>query len=177
MKAKKIAVYAAIVVVFILYLCFANTFMLMFYNGETLSKVSFDSFAWKNDVYQMADGFQYLGGLHEVAYLQGWAFCETQQDNSDKVVSLIFRSEDSDDCYVVETKAQARDDVYGAFRDSTGIYNGMNGVECQFSTLNMKNGTYKFYIAVWENETDYGVSNTGILFEKDASGLHQVDAE
>lgn len=175
MKVKKLAVYAAIVAVFILYLCFANTLMLMFNDNVALSKVSFDSFTGKDEVYQIADGFQYLGGMYEVAYLQGWAFCETDQDNSDKVITLIFRSTDSDDCYAVETKAQARDDVYGAFRDIVNVYNGMNGIECQFSTVNMKNGTYKFYVAVKENEQNSGISNTGMLFEKTASGLYQVE--
>lgn len=174
MKGKKFFAYILVVILFVVYLFSANSIILMADDNETLAKVEFERYAEKDPVYQMVDGFQYLGGLREVAYFQGWAYCETERDNADKTIELVFLSEDGSSCYAVETKAQSRDDVYGAFRDTMKIYNGMNGVECQFSTINMKNGQYRYYVAVIENGVNYGIVDTGMLFEKDVNGLHQV---
>lgn len=177
MKVKKITVYITVVIIFALYLYFANSIMLLIDDNEKLIKDSFENYPEKNMVYQSVDDLQYLGGIYEVAYFQGWAFTETEQDNSDKEIVLLFVSENGRDCYSVSTKAQQRQDVYGVFRDSTKIYNDMNGVECQFSTINMKNGTYHYYVAVIENEMDYGIVDTGLMIEKDAKGMHQFRAE
>ena len=175
MKAKKRIAYALVLLLFIVYLCSANTIVLSFDENTPLTEESFNSIPQKNEVYQMVDGFQYLGGMYEVAYFQGWAFCETEQDNACKTISLVFVSEDNGRCYTVESAAQLRPDVYGAFYETTGIYNGMNGLECQFSTIGMKNGIYKYYVAVWENETNHGIVDTGMMFQKDANGLHIYD--
>ena len=175
MKTKKLVAYVSLLILFVVYMFSANSIVLHFNEKDSLSVRDFESFSVKNDIYQAADDFQYLGGMYEVAYFQGWAFCETEQDNSDKTISLVFVSEDGDRCYVAESKAQMRGDVYGAFHETTGIYNGLAGLECQFSTVNMKSGIYKYYIAVWENETDYGIVDTGKMYKKDASGLSLYD--
>jgi hypothetical protein len=49
----------------------------------------------------------------------------------------------------------------------------MHGFEGEFSTITMKNGIYKLYIYDWENEKNYGVVDTGRLYEKDANGMKE----
>lgn len=146
---------------FILYLARANDIVLGFEDVKT-QKINFGDLQRNSEVYCSLDSCEYIGGVLENVYFQGWAYCETEYDNEDKQINLIFKSIDSDLCYRVQNNAQSRDDVYGAFRDEKKIYNGMNGVECQFSTVDIKEGIYEYYVEVIENEYNYGIKNTGL---------------
>ena len=88
---------------------------------------------------------------------------------------LIFKSGNSNLCYSVETNAQLRQDVYGAFRNEKKIYNGMNGIDTQFSTVKMKSGKYHFYVQVIENDINYGIVDMNQVYKKDGTGLTLIN--
>ncbi len=56
-------------------------------------------------------------------------------------------------------------------RIQKNIYNELNGVEIQFSTLPMKKGEYQLYINVIENNINYGIGDTGLVFIKRFKGF------
>ncbi|OQA63534.1 MAG: hypothetical protein BWY38_03161 [Ignavibacteria bacterium ADurb.Bin266] len=150
-----------IIVICVLYLFFANTIALLFYNGSKVEKVNFDSLKSNSKAYVSVESSEHLGGMFEEEYFHGWAFCETKVDNTNKQINIIFKNNKTNKCYRVKSNAQFRPDVYGVFRKTTGIYNGMNGINCKFSTIGMEKGSYKVYIQVIENDTNYSVYDTG----------------
>lgn len=174
---KKVILYCCTILVFAIYLFNANDIILLFDRDEKIEKVSFDIFESNTDVTINLSDCENLGGILERVYFQGWAFCETLYDNSSKKVSLIFKSVDSEDCFAVDTLPQYRPDVYGAFSESKNIWNSMNGIDCQFSTVKMKEGTYDFYVYVQENDYNCGLYDPRIRYVKDSKGLTKIVEE
>ena len=164
MNKKKIYVIALILFAF--YLLFANQIILFFHKDVRTKEVKFLDYHSNSEVTFSIDTGEEIGGLLEKYYIQGWAFCETEQDNSEKDISLLFKSISGNKCYVIDNKAQSRDDVYGVFREQKKIYSALNGLECQFSTINFKDGEYELFLYVWENESNYGFIETGMHYKK-----------
>ena len=160
-------------ILFLLYLFKANNMMLYYFDDSAynLEEIYFLSIDNNSEVYSNVDMNEYMGGLFEKVYFQGWAYCETDKDNSQKKINLVFKSLKSDLAYITGGNAQFRNDVYGAFKDTKNIYNELNGVEIQFSTLPMKKGEYQLYINVIENNINYGIGDTGLVFIKDSKGF------
>lgn len=171
--SKKI-LYCCGLLIFVVYLLLANDIILLFDQDDKVKQIPFSDLQSNTEAYVSLDSCENMGGLLEKVYFQGWAFCETAYDNANKKISIVLKRADSSNCYVVETQPQLRPDVYGVYRDSKEIWNGMTGVECQFSTVKMKTGTYNLYIYVWENEHSYGLYDTQIQYRKDAAGLTRV---
>lgn len=166
--------YCGVLLVFIIYLFKANDIILLFDHDDKVIKLSFDEIISNTEAYVNVDNCENMGGILEKVYFQGWAFCETTHDNSDKNILLVFKEADSDECYVIETMPQSRPDVYGVYRDSKAIWNDMTGIECQFSTIKIREGIYDFYVYVRENEYDYGLYDMQIQYIKSATGLTRV---
>lgn len=174
MRNKKF-VYLLFVVAFVLALLASNTVVSYFLDTPSVTRVNLSDYRSGAEVYYYFEKNEPLGGIFEKNYIQLWAFCETENDNSDKRIDLIFQDVSGDRAYAVSSPAQLRVDVYNAFSDSLNIYNSQNGAEYNFATFAMRNGQYRLYIAVIENETDCGIVDTGMLFMKDANGLRIYD--
>lgn len=164
-------VYIIAMTLFLVYLISANSIILSFFKDERLQKVNFSEIQGNSEVYYSMDSLEELGGLLERFYAQGWAYCETEVDNTNKTISIILKDISSDLCYRIDSVAGERADVYGVFRDEKKIYNQMNGLECQFSSINIKSGTYELYLYVKENDVNYGLANTGFRYIKDRDGF------
>lgn len=174
MKIKTL-LYGLLVIVFIGAMFAANTVVALFTNAQVVQKVKLADYPQGAEVYFCVEKNEPVGGMLEKNYVQLWAFCETEQDNANKKIDLIFKSVSSDAAYAVSAPAQPRDDVYSAFADQLKIYGYLHEAEYNFATYAMKTGQYQLYIAVTENEADCGIVDTGMLFEKTASGLRQVE--
>lgn len=175
MRNKKFICYVLFVIVFILTMLSSNTVIAHFIDSQCVSKVQFSDYKSDSDVYYSIDKSESLGGILEKNYIQIWAFCETEYDNANKKIDLIFKEPDGELAYAVSTSAQQRDDVYSVFSKELNIYNSANGAEYNFATFPMKNGDYQLYIAVVENEYDYGIVDTGMMVQKDVNGLRLYD--
>lgn len=163
---NKKTVYVIALFLFAFYLIFANQIILFFHKDMRTREVNLEDYNSNCEVNYSIDTGEEIGGLLEKCYIQGWAFCETEQDNSEKEISLLFKSVDGNKCYAIDNKAQSRDDVYGVFREQKKIYSALNGLECQFSTINFKEGEYELFLYVWENESSYGLIETGMYYKK-----------
>lgn len=176
MSNKKI-LYIFFLILFISGLISLNYIVTFFSGEQQLRSVDLSNYKVSDEVHYYFERNEVLGGLFEKNYIQLWAFCETNFDNSHKQIDLIFESTSGKKAYAISSTGQLRHDVYSAFKDQLNIYNSLNGAEYNFATFSMKQGQYKLYIAVIENDTNFGIVDTGMVFEKDASGLHQLAAE
>lgn len=156
---------------FLIYLISANSIVLSFFKDERLYSTDFTEISSNSEVYFNVDSLEELGGLLERYYAQGWAYCETEADNTNKTISIILKDISSNMCYRIDSVAGERADVYGVFKNEKKIYNQMNGLECQFSSINIKSGTYELYLYVKENDVNYGLANTGFRYKKDRDGF------
>lgn len=161
--------YIIFMFLFILYLFKADRIMLHYFGDSSnkLETIDFTSIKSNSEVNSNVDMAEYIGGLFNKVYFQGWAYCETGEDNPEKQINLIFKSLNSDLAYIVRSAAQTRHDVYATFKDTKQIYNELNGIETQFSTIPMKNGKYQLFVNVIENSSNYGIGDTGLIFVKD----------
>lgn len=148
------------------YLAFANRIMLSFSELPEVQEGNISQFSTGREVHKALDRGEWLGGLFEKYYFQGWAFCETDTGNEGKYAVLIFKNSNSDHCYYVETPGSFRPDVYGVFKDRFNIRGNMHGIECQFSTVTIPSGEYDFFVYVKENDQDYGIVDMNMHFVK-----------
>lgn len=172
---RKVLIYCCGIIGFLIYLWAANDLVLMLTSENKVEKILFSELSSNTEVIANVGDCEYLGGLLEKNYFKGWAFGETEYDNSDKKISLIFKKQDSDECYMVTTLPQTRPDVYGVYRDKKNIYNDKNGLECQFSTIKIEDGIYDLYVYVYENEHSYGLYNTNTKYQKGKKGLIKIE--
>lgn len=115
------------------------------------------------------DGIQYCGDILEKIRVNGWALLETEQDNSSRHVSLILNSDRN--CYELLLDMEERPDVLVNLkkilkRGELHVPTNQVGFSGEFSTLSMGDGVYDIYVFCWENETDFGIKNTGYQLEK-----------
>lgn len=168
--------YICMLVLFVMYLFFANRIMLCFNKDAKVSKAKISEFESNSEVFFSLTAGENVGGMLEKCYMNGWAFCETEQDNAKKEIKLLFKDKLSDTCYVVENEAQMRPDVYGAFKDEKKIYNGLNGLETQFPTISFKEGEYELFLYVKENENNYGITTTDMIYRKIGNEFLYINA-
>ena len=171
MKNKKLKCYLLFIFIFLVIMFTSNTCISYLIDTQCVNKVELSDYEVGKEIHFNIEKNESLGGLFEKNYTQIWAFCETEHDNVNKRIDLIFKSPSEELAYAVSTSAQLRYDVYSAFSDILNIYNASNGAEYNFATFPMKKGHYQIYVAVVENEYDYGIIDTGWMVEKDINGL------
>lgn len=100
--------------------------------------------------------------------INGGAFLETFQDNSNREVTLLFENiERNDIVYRIGTDLYSRPDVYSHKQEQFHLNKDYRyGFFTAFSPAVMKDGVYEVYIEVDENEQDQGTFYTGMAYEK-----------
>ena len=89
--------------------------------------------------------------------IEGWAFCETEGDNSGKVINILLRSAQGDERQYYAA-GYSRSDVYDAFKDSKRIVGDHHGFTCVIPASELAEGTYDVYVLCQETETEYGMA-------------------
>lgn len=162
-------IYTLFIISFIIYLIQANN-IVAYLIGENVEIVKYEDLPLKDRVEFVIDQSYVSGSFTGKIYYKGWAFCETEEDNKNKEISLIFVSDG--DSYRYTYKPKSRPDVPIAF-PTKEVKGNMHGFAGEFSTVLMKDGIYKLYIFDWENEKNYGIVDTGRLYKKDANGIRE----
>ena len=151
--------------VFVLWLVFSTSWIAGTINGESIREVDFASIRdkyQKDYVYYVVDSKNYEGGMYEKFSINGWAFCETEEDNSDRYNTLILNSNER--TYELIPYSQSRSDVGVNVRlqlDRPDMkISRYAGFIRQYSLLSIKDGVYDLYICCWENETNHGMTDT-----------------
>lgn len=178
LNKKKLVIYIITMAVLILLLVFSSGVIQLATSSDfSLKKINFSDIPENTEPVVVTPTFVYNGGILETVYVTGWAFCETEHDNSEKQINLVFKNIDSDTAFISHNSAQLRLDVYGAFAATKKIYNGMNGYYSEFSTFIMPNGVYELYINVVENEYNYGIATTNCFYKKAPDKFYEVNSD
>jgi len=174
----KLKAYAVFMLLFLLYLLFADRIILSKINNYTSSlyTIDFDEIKSNTDAYYSFEKLEILDGMFNQVYFVGWAYCETTMDNSNKKVYLVFKGDGIDYISDYSLAINRRPDVQLAFPDKK-VFNARNHFTGEFSTIIMKNGSYDLYLYVEENEFNYGLVNTGKKFVKDYRGFRKYEPQ
>ncbi len=168
MKSKKvkIAAYLTCMAILAAWMRFSNGIIGKIVNKEMVKEVEFESVKdqyQKDFIYYAAvnefDYIRYTGGWLDKLSFSGWAYCKTEEENQDRKVSFLLRSDDV--CYELMQSIISRTDV------SIDVPTGYTG---QFSLLDVKSGIYDIYLCCWENETNHGLAD--ILYQLVRDGNH-----
>ena len=169
-KNKKFVIYLFLVVLFIIYMINANT-IVAYFTGDAVKKTDIKELPIKDRVAYCIDSYYRSDNLEGRVYFSGWAFCETEKDNSNKEISLLFASDNN--CYEFKFKPTIRPDITEAYKKSKKIEGINHGFGGEFSTIPMKNGIYKLFIYDRENKKNYGVADTEKLYKVDSDGFRE----
>jgi hypothetical protein len=154
----------------VLYLFFANDIVGAITNASAnINKIELNEVLTKDKVnYSVDTVYMYDDFLQSVS-IQLWAFCETDEPNESKEISVIFASDNN--AYKITGLNTKRQDVYNAFAETQKIKGNKHGLQCEFSAIPIKNGTYTVYIYCKENDENYGLEKTDIVLQKSGSGI------
>jgi hypothetical protein len=142
-----------------------NVFHLQKSNINNFDKLS-------DDIHFNVDAYNQNQDILYTAEFTGWAFMPFLQDDSKKDIKLIFVS--GEHRYEVETELQERFDLRQVLLDN-GISGYKHGFITKFSTLQMKNGTYKLYLFCYENDNTFGMVDTGRVYVKSYRTFSEYD--
>ena len=104
MKMKKrniifIVIYLIGMLVIVGWICLSNKIISKMNNNETVRVVDFETewdFYLQDYIHYVAvsgvDYIRYDGGMFDKLSVSGWAFCETEEDNANRKVSLLLKS-------------------------------------------------------------------------------------
>ena len=138
-----------------------------------LVKSDLTKYESNSKVYATSPWIDIYENMLETMVITGVGGCETEFNNDNKKVKILLHSEDI--TYELDTHLLYSSDVNGQF-SSHNIKGVNNGFSTEFSTLTMKNGQYKIYFYFWENEHNYGLTETDVVIEKTNKGIKQTYA-
>lgn len=134
-------------------------------SGNQVKKIDINELPLKESVCWNVDAESHGMNLTETVSFMGHAFVTSgsKEASPNRKVFLIFRGKT--ESYEVST------DLYyvnlgGLFFNRPKKNGGNWEYGADFSTLNIKDGTYDFLIYCWENETAYGLTDTGYQITK-----------
>lgn len=132
---------------------FVSTPTILFLTGKHTTKFS-DNFTAGYNGQAGVNWFYQMNNLTHDVELEGWAFAETEQDNPDKRVKLLFVSDQLS--YEIDT--EIFDETWtNSFYTNLNVPDARNGYYTKFSPLGMKDGDYSLFMQVFENENDSGI--------------------
>ena len=164
---KKKIIYCFAMIVFVAYLLSANHIMAFFTAGH-FRRISneVDSLS-KDPVFCAVDVIPSLEpALFEPIEMQGWAFCETEEDNSSREVGLILYNNKK--AFSSGGTITYRPDVKEVFPNAPG---SMTGFLVYTSTVLVPDGVYKIGVFVRENEKNYGIAETNYVLKKNGKNV------
>lgn len=124
-------------------------------------------------VHYYIDSMVARNDLQEKIMISGWAFCETGRDNTNREVWIILDSDDK--VYSIKANLYERDDIQKAFPELE-VRGTRQGFLVEFSTLNIRSGTYGMWVYCKENDMDAGTIMTDYSVKKSGK-VASVDRE
>jgi len=174
-KKKIFLIYIGMMAVFVLWLICSNSVIVSISGAAKLKEVEFEKSLFKDDIYYAIDTIEILHNFPECLDISGFAFAETEVDNSNKSVSIFLKGKDI--CYQAECNLFPKNSIHKRFPHNH-ILGRTVGFMADISTLGMKDGVYDLYVYCKENEenygianADYGASNVGLRIEKRGTTL------
>lgn len=163
MRKRKVAfaAYAVAMASLLIWLFFSNSIIV-----DLSKKNSFREIIWDDELLHDDVDFYLEGGeiqigndLLETFGISGWAFVDTEEDNSDRYASVILKGDDV--CYESKFTNYIKRTDARSYASNGKLKSYMVGIANDFSTVNIKDGVYDLYISCRENEMNYGITDTG----------------
>ena len=104
--------------------------------------------------------------------ITAWAFCDTLTNNENREAQIALVDEEQNG-YLLDCRNTPRADILQRYPDNH-IGGEMIGIHVDFSSAGMREGLYRMYIILRENEENYGIAETEYLFEKDEHGFRKA---
>lgn len=103
--------------------------------------------------------------------IAGWAFCQTEGDNTGKYTELYITSPNN--TYVCTMSNSPRPDVYKIYKDSLKIIGEQHGFNGVYDVTNLPDGEYELHVAVYETDTEQGIVKLGqkLIIENGAARI------
>lgn len=161
---KKKGIYLLGLVLLVIWMAISTPFIAYTNGGNKVKKISFDKIPQKDVVWWAISRVSEKGNLAQTYTIEGHAFIDrgSEEDNPDRKVSLVLRSESV--CYEISTELFWANINYLFLQNPRGP--GHWGYAVGFSTPNIENGTYDLFIRCSENDTIYGLADTGYQITK-----------
>lgn len=137
---------------------FMLTNIVLFVSGRNIPKSSIDIADSPHKVRYSIDSITVTDSILKDIDVTGWSFIESNINNEDKEVFLIFLSDNK--TYQVRLNVYDRGDLPAALPELI-VPKRNSGFMGSFSPLAMKNGLYRLYIFNKENHQFYGIADTG----------------
>lgn len=174
MKNKKSVVNFGVFILFFTILFFATDIVLLIPLKEMyhLRKIDATQYAdLSREFTAHVESFSANQDIMFTVEFSGYAFIKTEQESNNKVIKLVFASDENR--YEVDTEVLDRVLLRDLFREKEII--GINhGFITRFSPISMENGVYNLYIYCYENENVVGLFDTYRIFEKDYRSFVEI---
>ena len=152
---------AKILLLLIVSIClyFSNTVVVYIdskvHNRKVLEKIDNVKIEKHDKVYYGIAGVGSFNNLMQTIYIYGYAVAETEYNNTNRIVDLYLVSDEN----IYHTLPNITwNEVLQFGLKHLKIPDGTHvGFNAEFSAINMKDGEYKLYIAVSENDKNYGI--------------------
>ena len=174
MKSKIILIF--IIICFIILMSFSSQILShIFVKTEIKKNINDELSAYnsKDPVYFSIHRFDSLDNIFGIYIMNGYAFVETDDNNTNKKIKLIFSSDTN--TYSIDTNI-SKGGKY-PYTDNLKIKDYYMLWKAQFSILNMKNGIYQLYIYDYENDNNYGIINTHKYYKKTGTTFEAYNIE
>ena len=169
--------YIILIVIFLFLMNFMSQIILSLFGDKKLNEISNDDLSLYNSneqVYAEIHSFSKKDSLYGIYSISGYAFVETEKNNKEKQIKLLFVSDKN--VYSVNTNISTGRgfsflDTNMKIKDDRIVFKSL------FSILKMKNGVYKLYIYDSENKEDYGLLDTKRFYKKIRTDFEQYIPE
>ena len=170
MSIKKKVFLASGIIAFVAYLLCYNSIISNFFFNTPLHPVEFNTLSsTKTGKYDFSQ--EYLGGIADEYVTSGWAFCESEDPQDAKPVSIIFKNPNGSYAVTANTVWTLEDSViFGEKSDRTFRY------AHDASLVQLPTGVYDLYLYCQENENDTMLINLNLRMEKDGTSFLQSNA-
>lgn len=177
MKNKKNKVLLILTAILLLYLLLINNIIVSSKN-IIIEKIDPQEYLINdNVVYSISDIYIEENDLSQPIIISGWAFCETLQNNSNKYINVIITNDINAYKSSISKLAKRADITYEYLKKGKNIQGDNHEFGFFLPTINLKNGIYKIYLEVYENENSNGICYINCLLEKDKYGIRIIDNE
>ena len=173
----KPALYLVLMTSLIVWLICADQLISDVINEQRVSVINFDetlkSFMKDKVEYStqgVIDFWTYNGGMTQKMVLSGWGFCQTEENNDERYMTMLFKNTKSDLCYAFPLKLAPRPDIPKS-HNKMQIPSDLVGYEDSYSLIAVHDGVYDIYMCCWENYSNHGISYSSWQLEKNGDEI------
>lgn len=167
--SKNKLIFIIFILLFIFIFIFSNNFVIYFTGKKSPKEIDINKLSFNSNCNLAVDFYDVYDNMTEDIAINGWAFCETESNNDNKIINILLRSDKK--TYIIETDLISRN-LQDSFPDYK-IYGTNHGYGTEFSTLNLPSGIYEVLIYDYENDYNYGLGRTGRKLIKDNDGIRE----